>query len=79
MIDFSQIIVSTMNASPQKICDIVSDLSRHAELPGSGELNRVTQEPAGPVEVGTRLRAEEPVVMADGSTMDLKVESVIVA
>ena len=67
MIDFSHSIETTINASPQKICDIVSDLSRHADLAGIGELNRVTQEPAG------------PVVMADGCTMDLKVESVIVA
>ena len=79
MIDFSDKTEASIIASPQKIFDIVSDLSRHPELAGSGEINSVTQEPAGAVDTGTRLLAEETVVMADGSTMDLKAESIVVA
>ena len=78
MIDFSYSTESTINASPQALFDIVSDLSRHAELAGSRELNPVRQEPAGSVAVGSHLHAEETVVMADGSTMDITAASVVV-
>ena len=78
MIDFSYSTESTINASAQTIFDIVSDPSRHAELAGSDELNKVGQEPAGPVGTGTHLLAEETVRMADGSTMDLTADSVVV-
>ena len=50
---------ATINAAPKTVFDIVSDLSLHAELAGSRELNKVTQQPPGPVGLGTRLFAEE--------------------
>ena len=78
MLDFAYSTEATINASPQKIFDIVSNLSGHAELAGSGELNKVTQRPAGPVQIGTILAAEETVKMADGSGMDLTAESIVV-
>ena len=48
------------------------------ELAGSGELNKVTQEPAGAVGTGTRLLAEETVKFADGHGMDVTADSVVV-
>ena len=78
MLDFSHSTETTINASPQAIFDIVSNLSRHAELAGSGELNTVRQEPASPVGTGTHLAAEETVKMADGSSMDITADSVVV-
>ncbi len=78
MIDFTHSTEATINASPQAIFDIVSNPSRHVELAGSGELNKVGQEPAGAVRTGTHLAAEETVRMADGSSMDLTADSVVV-
>jgi hypothetical protein len=75
VIDFAYSTETTINASPQAIFDIVSDLSRHVELAGSDELKKVTQQPPGPVRTGTRCSAEETVKMADGSGMDLTAES----
>jgi len=78
MIDFSYSTEATINASPQAIFDIVSNPSKHVELAGSGEINKITQEPAGPIGTGTHLAAEETVKMADGSTMDISADSVVV-
>ncbi len=77
MIDFAYSTEATINASPQAIFDIVSDPSRHVELAGSGELNTVAQ-PAGPIGTGTHILVEETVKMADGSSMDLSADSVVV-
>ena len=78
MIDFAYNTEATINASPQAIFDIVSNPARHVELAGSGELNKVGQEPAGPVGTGTHLPAEETVKMAEGSGMDISADSVVV-
>ena len=78
MIDFAYSTEGTINASPQAIFDIVSNPARHVELAGSGELKKVGQQPAGPVGTGTHLPAEESVKMADGSSMDLTADSVVV-
>jgi len=78
MIDFSYSTEATINASLQAIFDIVSNPSKHVELAGSGEINKITQEPAGPIGTGTHLAAEETVKMADGSTMDISADSVVV-
>ena len=78
MADFSYTSQISINAAPQKIYDIVSNPARHAELAGRNELNTVTQKPSGPVGLGTHIMAEETVVMADGSTMDLTADSIVV-
>jgi len=78
MIDFSYSTEITIDATPQAIFDLVSNPAKHVELAGSKELNKVGQAPAGPVGTGTRIPAEETVKMADGSTMDLTAESVVV-
>lgn len=78
MIDFAYSTAATINADPKVLFDIVSDPSLHVELAGSGELNKVTQQPPGPVGTGTHLLAEETPRMADGSSMDLSADSVVV-
>ena len=78
MSDFAYRTEATINASPQAIFGIVSNPAKHVELAGSGELNKVGQQPAGAVGVGTHLPAEETVKMADGSSMDLTADSVVV-
>ncbi len=71
MPDFAYRTEATIDAAPKVLFDIVSDLSLHVELAGSGELKTVTQKPAGDVEMGTRFLAEESVKLADGSGMDV--------
>ncbi len=78
MIDFSYSTEISINASPQAIFDIISDPSKHAELAGSEELTKITQQPSGPVGLGTHILAEETVKMADGSGMDLTADSIVV-
>ena len=78
MLNFAYRTEATIDAVPEVLFDIVSDLSLHAELAGSGELKTVTQKPAGAVETGTRFLAEESVKLADGSGMDVTADSVVV-
>ena len=78
MLDFAYSTEETINASPQAIFDIVSNMSGHVALAGSGELNSVTQNPSGAVRTGTVLSAQETVKMADGSSMDLTADSIVV-
>jgi hypothetical protein len=78
MADFAYSTETTINAAQKTVFDIVSDLSLHIELAGSGELKRVTQQPPGPVGTGTHLIAEETIRLGDGSGMDVTAESVVV-
>jgi hypothetical protein len=78
MPDFAYRTEATIDAAPKMLFDIVSDLSLHVELAGSGELKTGTQSPAGDVETGTRFLAEESVKLADGSGMDVTADSVVV-
>jgi Polyketide cyclase / dehydrase and lipid transport len=78
MLDFSCKIDALIQASPQVVFGIVSDMSRHVELAGSGELNTVEQDPPGPVGPGTRLHAGETLMLADGSSLDVTSDSVVV-
>ena len=78
MSDFAHSTEITIDADPKVLFDIVSDPSLHVELAGSRELNTITQQPSGPVGAGTRMLAEETVRLADGSTLELTADSVIV-
>jgi hypothetical protein len=78
MPDFAYSTEAMIDADPKVLFDIVSDPSSHVELAGSGELNKITQQPSGPVGTGTHMLAEETVRLADGSTMELTSDSVIV-
>ena len=53
-----------IKAPAQVIFDIVSDVSRHNELAGSGEVLRIRKITEGPVAVGTRFEADEDIVVA---------------
>ena len=78
MPDFSYSSEITINATPEKIFEIVSDPAKHAALAGSNELKKITQQPSGPVGPGTHILAEETVMMADGTGMDLTADSIVV-
>ena len=78
MADFSYSSEITINATPEKIFEIVSDPAKHAALAGSNELKKITQQPSGPVGPGTHILAEETVMMADGTGMDLTADSIVV-
>ena len=56
-----------VQASPREVFDLVSDLSRHAELAGSGEVQRVRKLTEGPVSVGTRFEADEDIPLRKGN------------
>ena len=79
MLDFACKTDALIDASPQVVFDIISDPSRHVELAGSGELNKLEQDPPGPIEPGTRLHAEETLMLADGSSLDVTSDSVVVS
>ena len=53
-----------IKAPAQVIFDIVSDVSRHNELAGSGEVLRIRKITEGPVAVGTRFEADEDIAVA---------------
>jgi hypothetical protein len=78
MPDFGYHTEATIDAAPGVLFDIVSDLSRHVELAGSGELKTVTKKPAGAVEMGTRFLADETVKLADGHGIDVSSDSVVI-
>jgi len=78
MLDYSCKIEALINAAPQVVFDIISDPSRHVDLAGSRELNTMEQDPPGRVEPGTRLHADETLMLADGSSLDVTSDSVVV-
>lgn len=78
MLDFACKADALIDASPQVVFDIISDPSRHVDLAGSGELNTLRQDPPGEVEPGTRLHAEETLMLADGHSLDVTSDSVVV-
>src|SRR5437764_1085563 len=78
MADFAHSTETTINAEPKTVFDIVSDMSLHVELAGSGELKKTTQQPSGPVGLGTCLLAEETIKLGDGSGMDVTAAAVVV-
>ena len=79
MLDFACKTDALIDASPQVVFDIISDPSRHVELAGSGELNKVEQDPPGPAGPGPRVHAPETRMLADGSSLDVTSDSVVVA
>jgi hypothetical protein len=78
MLDFSCKLEAEISAAPQVVFDIISDPSRHVELAGSGELDTVEQDPPGTVGTGTRIHAEETLMLADGSSLPVTSDSVVV-
>jgi uncharacterized protein YndB with AHSA1/START domain len=78
MLDFSCKIEAEISAPPEVVFDIISAPSRHVELAGSGELDSLEQDPPGQVGPGTRIHAKETLMLADGSSLPVTSESVVV-
>ncbi|HJN85752.1 MAG: SRPBCC family protein [Dehalococcoidia bacterium] len=78
MLDFHAIKETTINASPEAVFDVVSDLSRHRELAGSGELVNIRLLTPGPVGLGTMVEADESIHLGD-QHMEFAARSVVVA
>ena len=78
MIDLHATKEAVINASPQAVFDIVSDLARHKELAGSGELVNVRKLTEGPVGLGSMIEADEHIELGD-QVMDFAAKSVVVA
>lgn len=78
MSDFQARTESIIQAPPQVVFDIVSNLVAHNELAGSGEVLRVRMLSQGPVGLGTSIEAEESLSVGD-QRMELAAKSVVVA
>jgi hypothetical protein len=78
MLDFTYTTDAVIDAPPKVVFDIVRDMPRHVELAGSGELDAVEQDPPGTAEAGTRLHAAETLMLADGSSLEVTSDSVVV-
>ena len=53
-----------IDASPERVFAIVSDLGNTPEWAGSGHIRSITKVTDGPVGVGTRYRSSEKIVMS---------------
>ena len=64
-IDFHSKTEAPINAPPEAVFDILSDLERHKELAGSGELVQVRKLTEGATGLGSMLEADESIHMGD--------------
>ena len=78
MIDWQASKEALIQAPSKALFDIVSDVAKHNELAGSGEVLRVRKITDGPVGVGTVIEADEKLPVGDES-MDVVARSAIVA
>ena len=78
MSDFEHSKEIVINASPEAVFNIVSDLTRHKELAGSGELVKVRKLTEGPCCLGAMIEADESIKMGD-QVMEFAAKSVVVA
>jgi uncharacterized protein YndB with AHSA1/START domain len=77
MLGFQNREQATMNASREAVFAVVSDLSRHAELAGSGEVKSLRLVSDGPLGVGAKFEADEEIrVMGRTTKMTAKSEIV---
>ena len=63
MLGFRNREVATLKASPEAVFALVSDLSGHAELAGSGEVKSLRRIGDGPLGVGAKFEADEEIRM----------------
>ena len=78
MSDFECRLETVVNASPEAVFGIVSDLTRHKELAGSGELVKVRKLTEGPTGLGSMIEADERIELGD-QVMEFPAKSVVVA
>jgi hypothetical protein len=74
MADFPYTAEATINASADKLFAIISDPTQHPAMAGSDEIKKITVTPAGPVGVGSKMFADEAVIVG-GDTMEIAAES----
>jgi uncharacterized protein YndB with AHSA1/START domain len=77
MLGFHNREETTVNASPESVFAIVSDLTGHAELAGSGEVKALRRVDDGPPGIGARFEADEEIRMM-GRTTKMTASSEIV-
>ena len=77
MLGFRNREETTVNASPESVFAIVSDLTGHAELAGSGEVKALRRVDDGSLGVGARFEADEEIRMM-GRTTKMTASSEIV-
>ena len=77
MIDFQARKEISIKAPPEVIFDIVSGLTRHSELAGSGEVLSIRKLTEGPVDLGTMIEAQEHIELGE-EVMDFAARSVVV-
>ena len=65
MTDFHVRKETTIHASPEEIFAIVSDLTRHKQLAGSGELVDIRKVTPGPISLGSVVEANESIQLGD--------------
>ena len=65
MTDFHVSKETTIDASPEAIFAIVSDLTRHKQLAGSGELVDIRKVTPGPIGLGSVVEANESIQLGD--------------
>ncbi len=65
MTDFHVSKDTTIDASPEAIFAIVSDLTRHKQLAGSGELVDIRKVTPGPIGLGSVVEANESIQLGD--------------
>ncbi len=78
MADYQHSKEIVINASPEAVFGIVSDLTRHKELAGSGELVKVRKLTEGPCCLGSMIEADEHIELGD-QVMEFAAKSVVVA
>jgi hypothetical protein len=74
MADFPYTAEATINASADKLFAIISEPTQHLAMAGSDEIKKITVTPAGPVGVGSKMFADEAVIVG-GDTMEIAAES----
>ena len=78
MIDFSATKEVVVDASPEAVFSLVSDLTKHKDLAGSGELVAVRKLTSGETTVGTMIEADESIHLGD-EHMQFAAKSVVVS
>lgn len=67
-----------VSAPPDAVFRIVSDIERHPQLAGSGEVLRLRKVTDGPVRMGTRFEADEDIRMGPSRTKFTAASEVVV-
>ena len=78
MIDFHASREVMIKAPPEAVFNIVSDLTRHQALAGSGEVVTIRKLTEGPTGLGSMIEADESIHLGD-QHMEFTAQSVVVS